>query len=143
MKGERIPLQSKHLVKDIMRVAKETFPKNIEVHIRMDTEVSNVEGDPTQIHQVLLNLAVNARDAMPDGGRLTLSAHNHSLAEAMPAVNGTIPPGDYVVLGVKDTGIGIEQENLSRLFEPFFTTKAANKGNRARSADRLGHREES
>jgi PAS domain S-box-containing protein len=128
VKGERIPLQSKHLVKDIMRVAKETFPKNIEVHIRMDTEVSNVEGDPTQIHQVLLNLAVNARDAMPDGGRLTLSAHNHSLAEAMPAVNGTIPPGDYVVLGVKDTGIGIEQENLSRLFEPFFTTKAANKG---------------
>ncbi len=128
VKGERIPLQSKHLVKDVMRVAKETFPKNIEVHIRMDTEVSNVEGDPTQIHQVLLNLAVNARDAMPDGGRLTLSAHNHRLAEALPAVNGTIPPGEYVVLGVKDTGIGIELENLSRLFEPFFTTKAANKG---------------
>lgn len=128
VKGERIPLQSKHLVKDVMRVAKETFPKNIEVHIRMDTEVSNVEGDPTQIHQVLLNLAVNARDAMPEGGRLTLSAHNHRLAEALPAVNGTIPPGEYVVLGVKDTGIGIELENLSQLFEPFFTTKAANKG---------------
>lgn len=128
VKGERIPLQSKHLVKDIMRVAKETFPKNIEVHIRMDTEVSNVEGDPTQIHQVLLNLAVNARDAMPEGGRLTLSAQNHRLAEALPAVNGTIPPGDYVVLGVKDTGVGIELENLSLLFEPFFTTKAANKG---------------
>ncbi len=128
VKGERIPLQSKHLVKDIVRVAKETFPKNIEVHVRMDTEVANVEGDPTQIHQVLLNLAVNARDAMPDGGRVTLSAHNLRVREALPAINGTILPGEYVVLGVKDTGIGIASENHPRIFEPFFTTKAANKG---------------
>ena len=128
VKGERIPLQSKHLVKDIVRVAKETFPKNIEVHVRMDTEVANVEGDPTQIHQVLLNLAVNARDAIPDGGRITLSAHNVQVREALPAINGTIPSGEYVVLGVKDTGIGIAAENHPRIFEPFFTTKSANKG---------------
>lgn len=128
VKGERIPLQSKHLVKDIVRVAKETFPKNIEVHVRMDTEVANVEGDPTQIHQVLLNLAVNARDAMPDGGRITLSAHNLQVREALSAINGTIPLGEYVVLGVKDTGIGIAAEYHQRLFEPFFTTKSANKG---------------
>jgi len=128
VKGERIPLQSKHLVKDIVRVAKETFPKSIEVHMRMDTEVANVEGDPTQIHQVLLNLAVNARDAMPDGGRVTLSAHSLNVREAIPAINGTIPPGEYVVLGVKDTGIGIASEDHPRIFEPFFTTKTANKG---------------
>ncbi len=128
VKGERIPLQPKHLVKDIVRVAKETFPKNIEVHIRMDTEVANVEGDPTQIHQVLLNLAVNARDAMPDGGRLTLIAKNHQLLAELPAVNGPIPPGDYVILAVRDTGIGIDPGNITNIFEPFFSTKTDNKG---------------
>jgi PAS domain S-box-containing protein len=128
VKGERIPLQSKHLVKDIVRVAKETFPKDIEVHIRTDLEVANVEGDPTQIHQVLLNLAVNGRDAMPDGGRLTLGAFNRQLTAPLEAVNGTIPPGEYVLLSVTDTGGGIPPQNLIRLFEPFFTTKETNQG---------------
>ncbi len=128
VKGERIPLQSKHLVKDIARVAKETFPKDIEVHIRIDTDVANIEGDPTQIHQVLLNLAVNGRDAMPEGGRLTLGAGNRRLPDKLEAINGTIPAGDYVMLSVVDTGLGIGQELLNRMFEPFYSTKEASKG---------------
>jgi two-component system, cell cycle sensor histidine kinase and response regulator CckA len=85
-------------------------------------------GDPTQIHQVLLNLAVNARDAMPDGGQLTFAGQNIVLEQRRQFLDFEIPPGRYVCLSVSDTGTGIATELVERIFEPFFTTKPAGKG---------------
>jgi PAS domain S-box-containing protein len=87
-----------------------------------------VKADPGQLGQVILNLAVNARDVMPDGGRLTIQITNVKLEVAVPARDGTIPPGNYVVLSVRDTGSGMSGEVLDRIFEPFFTTKKPGQG---------------
>lgn len=85
-------------------------------------------GDLTQLHQVLLNLAVNARDAMPEGGTLTLAARNQPVSEGADPVQVRLRPGDYVALTVTDTGSGIPPEVLEHIFEPFFTTKPRGKG---------------
>ena len=126
--GELQPTQVKHLARDIIGVIEETFPKAIELEQLIPSDLWLVQGNPTQIHQVLLNLCVNARDAMPRGGRLRIAAANHRL-DALAA--GTIPgarPGAWVVLEVTDTGSGIPPEVLAHIWEPFFTTKGANKG---------------
>jgi CheY-like chemotaxis protein len=85
-------------------------------------------GDRTQIHQVLLNLCLNARDAMPNGGRLALRARNVMLTEARPALPAPAPPGPYLLLQVSDTGCGIAPEDRERIFDPFFTTKEIGEG---------------
>ena len=126
--GELQPTQIKHLARDIIDVIEETFPKSIELEQQIPSDLWLVQGNPTQIHQVLLNLCVNARDAMPQGGQLRIAAANRRL-DAMAA--GTIPgarPGAWVVLEVTDTGSGIPPEVLAHIWEPFFTTKGANKG---------------
>lgn len=87
-----------------------------------------IEGDPTQIHQVLLNLAVNARDAMPQGGTLRFEAGNVKLDEERSFLNLAIPPGPYIRISVIDTGSGMSPEVQARVFEPFYTTKAQGKG---------------
>jgi CheY-like chemotaxis protein len=87
-----------------------------------------VSGDPTQVHQVLLNLCVNARDAMPNGGRLTIAVENCLLDEQYAAMNIAATPGRYVNISVTDTGGGIPGELVDKIFEPFFTTKGPNKG---------------
>jgi two-component system cell cycle sensor histidine kinase/response regulator CckA len=125
--GERADVQPRYLLKELARLAEETFPRNIEVQCEIARDVRMVRGDITQLHQVLLNLAVNARDAMPQGGTLTLSARNHHLAAPDP-VHPEQPPGDYVVLAVTDSGSGMPPEVIEHLFEPFYTTKARGKG---------------
>ena len=123
--GERIPVQIKHLVKELLKLLAETFPKSIVLKQQLTEEPALVLGDATQLHQVLLNLCVNARDAMPEGGTLTLSLANEQLsAAATPNTRA----GDYVVLSVADTGFGIAPEHLDRIFDPFFTTKAPGQG---------------
>ena len=92
------------------------------------TTCGRVSGDPTQLHQVLLNLCVNARDAMPDGGTLFLAAENVTLDAAFAGVNIEAKAGPHVLLKVQDTGTGIPPEILDRIFEPFFTTKDVGKG---------------
>ena len=127
--GRRIPLQPRRLIKEMEQIVKGTFPKNIRIHLRCLKEVPNILGDATQLHQVLLNLCVNARDAMPDGGTLTLEAANAEPADAPDGrANPVAPKRGYVVLRVIDTGTGIAPAMLDRIFDPFFTTKGPEKG---------------
>ena len=128
IKGERLLLTPKHLIKDMVRVAKEAFPKNIRISSNVPADLWNVMGDPTQLHQVLLNLAINARDAMPDGGSLNIDVRNETVQDLPPEHGIQIADGDYVVMAVKDTGMGIPPELHERILEPFFTTKELGKG---------------
>jgi len=137
VEGERVLLQTRHLIKEVVKIMGETFPKTIQVRARLAEDLWPIMGDTTQLHQVLVNLVVNARDAMPKGGSLTLSAENAVLdATAIPPEKGQlgpgtdsgVKPGPYVLLKVTDTGTGIPPETLDKIFEPFFTTKEMGKG---------------
>lgn len=121
--GGRGPVQIRHLVKEMMGIMRETFPREIDITSDLPLDLPPVEGDATQLHQVLMNLCVNARDAMPTGGCLTIKLRKLSLnAEAVGKLGGTTP-GSYVVMTISDTGHGIPAEISPRIFEPFFTTK--------------------
>lgn len=128
IEGQRITVNVVHLVRDLVKVMKETFPKSIEINLERASKAWTVTGDPTQIHQVVLNLCVNARDAMPKGGKLTISIENLVLDETYAAMNPESRPGPYVVIQVADTGTGIPPEIRERIFEPFFTTKEVGRG---------------
>jgi CheY-like chemotaxis protein len=118
----------KRLLQETVSVAAETFPKNIRVVDNFPGNLWPVMADPTQIHQVLLNLCINARDAMPDGGTLYLTAENALLDETMARKIPGGRPGAWIVLHVEDSGTGIPHDALAHVFEPFFTTKEAGKG---------------
>jgi len=126
--GSHQLVQVRHLVRDTVTVIGETFPKNIVLEEKAMGDLWPVMANPTQIHQVLLNLCVNARDAMPDGGKLIVRAENAVLdSAAAQAIEGA-SPGNWLVLHIEDTGSGIPPETLVHIWEPFFTTKAAGKG---------------
>ncbi len=118
----------KCLLQETVSVAAETFPKNIRVVDNFPGNLWPIRADPTQIHQVLLNLCINARDAMPDGGTLYLTAENTLLDEATARKIPEGRPGAWIVLHVEDSGTGIPHDALAHIFEPFFTTKEAGKG---------------
>ncbi|MBI2512750.1 MAG: PAS domain S-box protein [Opitutae bacterium] len=132
--GEPRIVQVKHLLRDVVQVMAETFPKSISLENRIPSDLWPVLGNPTQIHQVLLNLCVNARDAMPNGGRLRLLAENDTLDASRAAELAAAHPeagvraGDWLVLHVEDSGTGIPADVLPRIWEPFFTTKEPEKG---------------
>jgi hypothetical protein len=128
MEGERAELQLKHILREIEQIIHETFPKNIDIKSKESKDLLPVMGDATQMHQVLMNLCVNARDAMPDGGKLTLLAENVQLDEAYARMHLEAKPGRYVVLKVEDTGTGMAPGILDKIFDPFFTTKEPGKG---------------
>ena len=128
IEGRRQPLQIRHLIKEAARFAAETFPRNITVHTEFAPGLWAVSADPTQLNQVLLNLALNARDAMHAGGKLTFSASNLQIDEATASSTPDARPGPAVVIAVSDTGDGIAPEHIERIFEPFFTTKDIGKG---------------
>ena len=128
VEGERVELDPRQLLRDLEKMVRETFPKSIEVGLDLAPELWSVTGDPTQLHQVLLNLAVNARDAMPHGGRLTLQGRNLALDESYARLHIDARPGPYVVVGVTDSGAGIPPALLEKIFEPFFTTKGVGQG---------------
>jgi two-component system, cell cycle sensor histidine kinase and response regulator CckA len=126
--GQRTLLQLKHQIRELVRVAEGTFPKSIEIRIDLPSELWPVMADATQMDQVLLNLCVNARDAMPDGGSLSIQAENTELIEEEVRPHPGAMAGPYVVVSVTDTGEGMSPDVIERLFEPFFTTKARGKG---------------
>ena len=128
VEGERLLVQPKHLLKEMEKLIRSTFPKNIQLQTRYAKDLRTILGDTTQLHQVLLNLCVNARDAMPEGGTLTLEAENMELETVYADAITEAKPGHYVVWRVMDTGTGIPPEILDRIFEPFFTTKGPGKG---------------
>lgn len=128
VEGARVAVHFKHVVHEIESIIENTFPKNIRLGISIAPDLGLVMGDPTQLNQVLLNLCVNARDAMPHGGRLEISAENVTIDEPYAVMNRGVVPGPYVKLEVADTGTGIPPEVIERIFDPFFTTKEQGKG---------------
>lgn len=128
VEGQRIPVNVGHLVGELVRVMRETFPKNISIESKSGTTIWPVPGDPTQIHQVVLNLCVNARDAMPNGGKLSITVENIVLDDTFASMNGDAHAGSHVVIKVEDSGTGIAHDVMERIFEPFFTTKELGKG---------------
>jgi len=128
LRTERTCLQARHLLKEIAEITQETFPRNIAIETDLPRSLWMVNADSTQLHQVVMNLCVNARDAMHRGGTLTLRCENVELdAEGAAKIAGA-RPGKFVRISVEDTGTGIAPELLPRLFEPFFTTKEIGKG---------------
>jgi PAS domain S-box-containing protein len=128
VEGKHTILQPRHPISEVSQIASQTFPKSIEISTDIDPELWTVFGDATQLHQVLMNLAINARDAMPDGGRLSISAANISIDEHYVQMNIEAKVGHYIAIDVVDTGIGMPPEVIERIFEPFFTTKELGKG---------------
>ena len=128
VEGRRVAVDVGVLLHDVERIVNDTFLKNIDVTVAVADDVWAVSGDPVQLHQVLLNLCVNARDAMPDGGALALAADNVVLDQAFCSAHIDATAGAHVLLQVRDSGAGIAGAIVDRIFEPFFTTKDVSKG---------------
>ncbi len=128
VEGQRIEIKIINVFNDLRSIIKDTFPRNIKLHFAYPGDSWTILGDPTQVHQILLNLCVNARDAMPDGGRLSVVAENCVLDDQYAAMDAQAKPGHYVRISVTDSGTGIPQTIIDRIFEPFFTTKQSNVG---------------
>jgi signal transduction histidine kinase/CheY-like chemotaxis protein len=116
------------LIADSKKMLERLLGEHVELVAILDPDLGQVKADAGQIGQVLLNLAVNARDAMPSGGRLTLETRNESLSQSYAQQHAAVQPGEYVRLSVSDSGIGMNAETMSRIFEPFFTTKEQGTG---------------
>ena len=128
IEGERVTINPRHLIDEMVDIARKTFPKSIEISARCSDELCSIQGDPTQLHQVLLNLSVNARDAMPDGGSLVLAAENYEVDENYASMTPGAKIGSHVMFCVSDTGTGMSRATVNKIFDPFFTTKEPGKG---------------
>jgi PAS domain S-box-containing protein len=128
VEGECVLIKPSHLIEEMVDIASKTFPKSIEISSRYPDELWSIEGDPTQLHQVLLNLSVNARDAMPSGGSLRFGAENFTTDEHYAAMTPDAKAGPYVALCVSDSGGGMSRATIDKIFDPFFTTKEIGKG---------------
>jgi PAS domain S-box-containing protein len=128
VEGVRSAQQIEPILREIESIVANTFPRNINLETQIPRDLWSIVADPTQLNQVLLNLCVNARDAMPEGGRLELAAYNIEVDAQIASLNRALTPGRYVVLQVTDNGSGIPPAIIDRIFEPFFTTKEIGKG---------------
>jgi PAS domain S-box-containing protein len=128
VEGKRIALNPAHIVHEVQKIVYDTFPRSIYCEVSSPRDLWVVEADPTQLHQVLMNLCVNARDAMPEGGRIEIVLENRMVDEVYSGMNIEAKPGPYVMIKVKDSGTGIPKDLQEKIFEPFFTTKDIGKG---------------
>jgi len=128
VEGERVIIQPRHLIKEVVKILKDTLPKSIEVRLESPENLWVVAGDTTQLHQVLMNFCVNARDAMPGGGKLSIKAENAQIDESYARMILDAKPGRFVLITISDTGFGIPSNFVDKIFEPFFTTKEHGKG---------------
>lgn len=128
VEGSNSVLQTRHLIREIHQIVRETFPKSIQLRLDVPRDLWLVSGNATQLHQVLMNLCVNARDAMPQGGLIKITAENLTLDANYTRTNLEAKEGRYIAITVSDTGAGIPPEVHDRIFEPFFTTKEIGKG---------------
>jgi two-component system cell cycle sensor histidine kinase/response regulator CckA len=126
--GERAEIQPKLVIQDVVTLLRETLPRAIVLEMDVPGELWLVVADTTQLSQVLMNLCVNARDAMPGGGKLQINARNVTVNDALAQSNPGAHSGPHVLLTVTDSGMGIPRELIDRIFDPFFTTKVAGKG---------------
>jgi PAS domain S-box-containing protein len=122
------PQQLRYIIDEMKSMMRETFPRNIALRVNVADDLKNIFGDATQLHQVLMNLCVNARDAMPDGGQLRIHASNLLVDKMNADMHDGMKPGEYILLSVADNGTGIPEEIQDKVFEPFFTTKEIGKG---------------
>ena len=116
------------VVADISNLLRPLIGEDVEVLISCDSKLGRTKADPGQVEQVIMNLAVNARDAMPSGGKLIIESRNIDLDDSYQRLHASVKPGRYVMLAVSDTGSGMDAETQSHIFEPFFTTKEKGKG---------------
>ena len=126
--GERVLIQPSHLIEEVAEIAGQTFPKSIALRTKYPKDLWMIEADPTQLQQVLLNLCVNARDAMPEGGMLRLTSENFNVDEHYASMMAGAHPGAHVLIQVTDNGKGIPRHVIDKIFDPFFTTKEVGKG---------------
>jgi two-component system cell cycle sensor histidine kinase/response regulator CckA len=125
--GKNTIIRIDFLFREMEKIVKDIFPKSIQWKVKFPADLWSVSGSATQLHQVLMNLCINARDAMPKGGQITLSAENVSRDDKQLAI-GDITPGPFILITVADTGTGMSSEVLGKIFQPFFTTKEPGKG---------------
>lgn len=116
-------LNLNHIVREAKGMLRRLIREDIELVVALNSPVGRIKADPGQIENVILNLAINAQEAMPEGGRLTIETANFDLDERLVSDCGTVEPGHYVMLAVSDTGVGMDTESMRHVFEPFFTTK--------------------
>ncbi|MBI4028150.1 MAG: response regulator [Verrucomicrobia bacterium] len=128
IEGKRVEVQIKHVLLDVEKILAHTLPKSIEIARRVPNDLWMLSADVTQLHQVVMNLCVNARDAMPNGGRLTLMAENVFVDENTARQFHGAKPGRHVCVSIEDTGLGIPSQFIEKIFDPFFTTKEVGKG---------------
>ena len=122
------PVDLNQEVEQVRKLLERTIPKMITMELHLEERLDVIHADPAQLEQVMMNLGVNARDAMPDGGRLVFETENLTLDEEYCETHLGARPGRYVLLSISDTGHGMNRETLEHIFEPFFTTKEVGKG---------------
>lgn len=128
VEGKKRPLDLNREIREVSKLLRRTIPKMIDIDLQLETGLQVVCADPVQIEQVLMNLAVNSKDAMPDGGRLVIKTENTAVDNVFCQKHSGLTPGRYVVLTVEDTGRGMDTKTIEHVFEPFFTTKGPGKG---------------
>jgi PAS domain S-box-containing protein len=128
IEGERVVINPRDLIDEMVDIANKTFPKSIAITARYEEDLWTIRGDPTQLHQVLLNLFVNARDAMPHGGSVIIAAENVDIDKGYAAISPEAKVGRHVLLCITDTGSGMSRSTIEKIFDPFFTTKQPGKG---------------
>lgn len=123
-----MPMSLNNQIRNVQKLLGRMIPKMIDITLELADDLNRINADPAQMEQILMNLALNARDAMPDGGKLTIQTQNVTIDEDYCQIHADTNPGSYVLLTVTDTGRGMDRKTLEHIFEPFFTTKELGRG---------------